>query len=92
MPDRRSSWAFPVAIPVASNMPRTYFQACGWDIMRDCTLVMEQVWKDVGVPTRLDVYPGMPHAFWDLKLPIAQARKFEADTVAGLKWLLRRRR
>ena len=88
-PGPRCPRAFPVAMPVPSVMPRTYFQACGWDIMRDCTLVMEQVLRDGGVPTRLDVYPGMPHAFWALGLPITQARKFETDTLAGLRWLLR---
>ncbi|EMR66847.1 putative lipase 2 protein [Eutypa lata UCREL1] len=87
-PDPRSHLAFPVAIPDPSIMPKTYFQACGWDIMRDCTLVMEQVWKDASVPTRLNVYPGLPHAFWILGLPIEQTRKFEADVVKGLKWLL----
>lgn len=77
-----------MAIPDPSIMPKTYFQACGWDVMRDCTLIIDQVWRDAGVKTRLDVYPGMPHAFWILELPIAQMRKFEEDTVAGLRWLL----
>lgn len=70
-------------------MPRVYFQACGLDSTRDCTLVMEKVWRDAGVPTRLDVYPGMPHVFWALGLPpIEQINKQEEDTKKGLSWLM----
>jgi hypothetical protein len=49
---------------------------------------MEQVFKDDGVSTKTDIYPGLPHGFWgffpDLKISAKQKR----DAEEGLKWLL----
>ncbi|XXG94943.1 hypothetical protein Hte_001202 [Hypoxylon texense] len=88
-PDPKSPLAYPISIPNPSIMPRTYFQACGLDPTRDCTLVMEKAWRDAGVPTKLDIYPGMPHVFWALGLPpLAQTKKHEDDSRKGLSWLM----
>ncbi|KAI1108339.1 hypothetical protein F5Y14DRAFT_436633 [Nemania sp. NC0429] len=56
-PDPNCPLADPVATPNPSVMPKTYFQACGLDPFRNCTLIMEKVWRDAGVRTKLDVYP-----------------------------------
>ncbi|KAI1088848.1 alpha/beta-hydrolase [Rostrohypoxylon terebratum] len=83
--------SYPIAIADPSIMPRTYFQACGRDPTRDCTLVMEQTWRDAGVQTRLDVYASIPHVFWALGLSaMGQVKKHETDTRKGLLWLLSR--
>lgn len=56
--------------------------------MRDCELLMEQVYQGDGVPKKLDVYPGLPHAFWVPFLDLEVSQKHTSDTTCGLSWLL----
>ncbi|KAK7407883.1 hypothetical protein QQX98_009942 [Neonectria punicea] len=87
-PDRNSPLAFPVAFPSHAGLPKTYFQACGMDPVRDCSIILEQVYRDDEVPTKIDIYPGLPHAFWALFPELEISQKRERDAVEGLKWLL----
>ncbi|RKL37644.1 hypothetical protein BFJ72_g7729 [Fusarium proliferatum] len=87
-PDPKSPLAFPVAFPSHAGLPKTYFQACGMDPVRDCSIVLEQIYKDEGVPTKIDIYPGLPHAFWAIFPELEISQKRERDAVEGLKWLL----
>ncbi|KAH8891894.1 alpha/beta-hydrolase [Thozetella sp. PMI_491] len=88
--------ANPLAAPILYNhagIPKTYFQAFGLDPLRDCTLIMEQVWKDSGIQTKLDIYPGLCHAFY-MELPGVDVqsksywKRHQRDSLNGLKWLL----
>lgn len=72
------------------GMPRTYSQVCGADTGRDGLLIYDDMLKSEGIQTRLDVYPGLPHAFWHTFKRIREAKKWEQDTMEGFGWLLRR--
>ncbi len=71
------------------GLPPAYFQAAGMDVIRDDTLVYETVLREEsGVKTRLDLYPGFSHCAWSILPDLEVKKKWEADSVEGLRWLL----
>jgi acetyl esterase/lipase len=78
-PDESSSLYNVLAAPHGhSNLPKAYFQLNGMDPIRDQGLIYEKILREEnGTETRLDMYPGMPHAFF-LSLPELKSTKLEA--------------
>lgn len=72
-----------------ADIPSAYFQIAGGDTLRDQGLVYETVLREeYGIPTKLDVYPGLPHGFWSGFPTLSASKVFRRDQVRGFGWLL----
>jgi acetyl esterase/lipase len=80
---------WPISHPEGhSGLPPTYLQICGMDPLRDDGLIFEQVLRESGVQTKIDIYPGLPHGFWVIFPQLLSSKKQVADTMVGAAWLL----
>ncbi|VUC26800.1 unnamed protein product [Clonostachys rosea] len=88
-PDVTSPDFSPINQPGAhKGLPPTRIQVCGQDPLRDDGLIYERALRKHGVKTKLDVYPGIPHAgaMFFPTLPVAV--KHNTDVLKGFGWLL----
>lgn len=61
----------------------------GMDPLRDEALIYEQVLReDYGIMTKLKMYPGTPHGFYNFFPSTNLAKKYQKDAVDGVEWLL----
>ncbi|KAJ3043805.1 hypothetical protein HDV00_004213 [Rhizophlyctis rosea] len=73
------------------GLPPAYFQACGMDLSRDDSLIYEKVLREeCGIETRIDLYPGYPHCWWNIYPELELSKKRMQDTISGIGWLLER--
>ncbi|CAI6082013.1 unnamed protein product [Clonostachys chloroleuca] len=92
-PDFTSPLWNPLLWPTGhKDLPRTFFQICGADLLRDEALIYERELRlGNGVKTRTVVYEGLPHIFWYNYPTHSASAKFAQDAIEGLGWLLSRR-
>ena len=69
------------------NFPPVYFTACGRDPLRDDAVIMEAALKKAGVPTKLDMYDGLPHYFFIFP-SLPESGQYIANLIGGVKWLI----
>lgn len=67
-PDPHSPLYAPFNWPTGhNNLPPHYIQVCGRYVNRDQALIYESVLREeYRIPTKLDMYPGPPHIFWQI--------------------------
>ena len=72
------------------GLPKTYVQINGMDPLRDDGLIYERAIRDKGVQTKLDVYAGLPHAFFSAFPDLKQSARYRSDIAMKMGWLLGR--
>ncbi|KAH7379120.1 Alpha/Beta hydrolase protein [Phaeosphaeria sp. MPI-PUGE-AT-0046c] len=87
--DPASPLMSPVLFPSHKDLPPAYFQIAGMDPLRDEGLIYERILREeMGIRTRMDLYPGLPHGFSSWWPRAAFSKKQREDGVEGLHWLL----
>jgi acetyl esterase/lipase len=71
------------------GLPKTYFAICGLDIVRDNGIIYELALREGGVPTKMTLYPGLPHEFWVGRPDLPSSEKYWRESLlGGFNWLL----
>lgn len=58
------------------------------DPLRDEAIMYEKALRASGVPTQVQLYPGLPHSFWSFYPDAEFSKQQVRDSIVGLKWLL----
>ncbi|KAL1893518.1 hypothetical protein Sste5346_006346 [Sporothrix stenoceras] len=77
----------PLLASTFTGVPRAYFQLCGRDPLRDEGLAYADALEAAGVPVRVNVYSGVPHAFWIFP-EMTKTQVAAKELQSGVQWLL----
>jgi hypothetical protein len=62
-------------------------------MLRDDSIIYESVLREEHeIPTRIDIYKGMPHMFWAFFLTFPTTLQWREDLVNGVRWLLQQKK
>ncbi|KAI5460767.1 Alpha/Beta hydrolase protein [Mariannaea sp. PMI_226] len=86
--DRGHPYTSPLVLPESSfhGFPPTCFHIAGLDPLRDEGLLFARKLAKAGVETRVDIYPGFPHAFMTLP-ELAESERWRNDLYKGVSWI-----
>jgi len=87
-PDPDSPYISPLLLPDSflARLPSIAFQVCGMDPVRDGGLLFEEKLRHLNVPTRLEVYAGWPHTFWN-QPELRKAAEYRQKFIDDARWL-----
>ncbi|KZT34668.1 hypothetical protein SISSUDRAFT_1052467 [Sistotremastrum suecicum HHB10207 ss-3] len=88
--DTKSPLFSPLLAASHKGLPKTYFQICGRDPLRDEDIAYAQILQENGVEVRMEIYTGCPHIFHYVDASTQAAKKFRNDTRFGIRWILGR--
>ena len=71
---------------ILKQLPAIAFHICGADPTRDGALLLEDKLRGLGVPTRLIVYKGLPHTFWN-QPAFEKSAAYRDRLVEDAQWL-----
>jgi acetyl esterase/lipase len=87
-PDPHSPLRSPLLFPTGhKDLPPTYLAIAGADRSRDSCLIYEEVLRENGVKTRLDIFGGLIHGFWTVFPNAEFSKEYRRKADEALGWL-----
>jgi acetyl esterase/lipase len=86
--DLRSHYTTSFLFESHDRLPPVYTQVCGLDPWRDGGIIYNDLAEQQGSKSKIDIYAGMPHCWWNTYPMLSRTQKWKKDTVEGVRWLL----